>query len=929
MEAAAASILVGREAELASAHAFLAGASGGMRALLVEGDPGIGKTALWRAVVSEADGRGCRVLACAGGQAEARLSFAGLTELLGDGVDETLASLPPVQREALEVALALRAAPGQAPDAKTIGMGLRSLLAALAARGPVLVAVDDLQWLDRATVRALAFAAKRMGGHPVGLLVTVRTPADPLGVERALGWERFARLRLGPLSAGALRVLLEERLGYRYPRPVLLRVAEVSGGNPLFALEFARALGPAPALEPGAPLPVPESLRELLAERLAQLGPAGRKSLLAAAALSRASEELVERASSARGLEEAEEAGLLRVSGGRVVFAHPLYGAAVYEAAASRRRRAMHARLAALVREPEDRARHLALATRPPDEEVAAALAAAAADAAARGALDATAELMDQARRFTPTERAELARERGVRAAEQYIHAGDRPRARALLERLLAETPAGPLRAEALKLLAEVRHNEANVPAVMELLAEALEHSDDPALRTSIELTRCYVCVAILVDFAAADGYAERALAEASRLPAGPELAEALAVRQVVNFVAGKRVDWDAVERSLALEDPKRVVPVQMRPRMIAANLEQYSGRLAAARRHLGALRRLASDSGDESDLAYVLCWLAWTEIQAGNLAAAVALAEQARVEAELSGSDANVALALAQGALARAHLGEETAARAAAAEAAAACEAGGFGHPFLFVACALALLELSLGDSAAAWQALQPIAGRMTVALISDPAGPDFLAAATEALVGLDDLDRAERLLAPFEGRARELERPWALATTAYCRGLLEAARGDLAAAERALVAALGEYARLDPLPFALARTLLAQGQVRRRRREWRAARETLERAAALFDEVGARRWEERARDELARIGGRGRRQDGEVTAAERRVAALAAEGLTNREIAARLHVSVNTVERHLAHVYAKLGVHSRTQLAARRTAAKDPGLP
>ena len=284
--------VIGRDEELARARAFLGGLGSGPRALVIEGEAGIGKTAVWLQALDEAAARGCRVLRCAGEEAEARLSFVGLNDLIGDAIDAFLPALPAPQREALEVALLRRASgQGREPEPKAVAIALRSLLVELARASPVVVAVDDVQWLDAATARALAFAARRLDARPVGVLATVRAPmrsADVLGLERALGSERFERVRLGPLSLGALGALLEGRLGHRYRRPALLRIEQATGGNPLFALEVARALGPAPALEPGRALPVPASLREAVAERVAALPPRGRESLLVVAALSHA-----------------------------------------------------------------------------------------------------------------------------------------------------------------------------------------------------------------------------------------------------------------------------------------------------------------------------------------------------------------------------------------------------------------------------------------------------------------------------------------------------------------------------------------------------------------------------------------------------------------------------------------------------------------
>lgn len=917
--------LVGRDRELVAAQAFLADVPNGARGLLVEGDAGIGKTAVWRAVLEEAAKQGCRVLRCVGDQAEARLSFVGLSDLVGAIVDDRLGSLPAPQREALERALVRRGGRARrAPDPKTIGVGLRSLLVGLAQAGPVVIAVDDVQWLDGATARALAFVARRLDEHAVGILVTARVPLtspDPLGLERALGPDRFARLRLGPLDLGALGALLELRLGHRHPRPVLHRIAQVSDGNPLFALEISRVLGPAPSLRPGAPLPVPDSLRQLVAGRIGRLSPDGRQSLLAASALSHPSAELVEQASSASGLASAEEAGLLRVDGDRVMLAHPLYASAVYGSAASRARRALHRRLAELVDDPEEQARHLALAASPPDEAVAAALEVGAEHARARGAWDSAAELLEQARAFTSPGQPATAREREVRAAEHHIHAGDRPRARALLERLLADATAGQSRGEALRLLAEIRYNEDSFADAARLLEEALHYARDPALRVTIELSLTYVCCNRSIELVSADEHAGRALEQAVRLGNRALLGEALAVRAVVDFMLGRGIDRSKVERALALEDRDRLLPLQMRPSMIAALLSLYEGRVGEARAQLTVLRRAARDSGDESDLALVLVWLAWLETMSGAFAVASSLSEEAAVHAVLTGSEAIRGWGLAQRAFVRAHRGEAAGARADAAEAAETAGRLGFWLPQLWSSAALGLLELSRGDAAAAWSAVRPLTETVEEHGIGEPLPYFFAPLAIEALTALGELDRAERLLERFDARTRALDRVWLLAPASRCRGLLLAARGDLDGADRALQRALIEHRRVE-MPFELARTLLVHGRVRRRRREKRSARESFDQALALFKRLGARSWAELAQIELAQL--RPQRERGGLTRAEQRATQLAAEGLSNKEIASTLFVSVYTVEAHLSHAYAKLGIHSRGQLT-HRLAAKQ----
>jgi DNA-binding CsgD family transcriptional regulator len=912
-------LVVGREPELAAAEAFADGLRDGPRGLLIEGAPGIGKTAVWRAVVQAAEARGCRVLRSVAEQAEARLCFVGLGDLAGALEPELLAALPAPQREALEVALVRRASGARAPDPMAVAVGLRSLFVRAAESAPLLVAVDDLQWLDAATARALAFAVRRLEGRRIGLVATLRAPVaepDPLGLQRALGADRVARARLGPLDAGAVRRLVEARLGYAWRRPVLQRVVNVSGGNPMFALELAHALGPAPVLPAGAPLPVPESLREIVARRIAAVPAHARASLLTAAALAQPTAGLVERASSPAGLIAAEESGLLTAEGERLVFAHPLYASAVYAAAASGRRRALHRRLAALVADPEERARHRALAAARPDERVAEALEQAADAARGRGAWETAGELLEQAQALTPPARPEAARRRSVRAAEHHIHAGDRPRARALLDAILAGAPPGPIRSDALRLLAEVLYNGAGFAEAAPLLEEALEHAGDPGLAATIELDLCYVRCNLHADHARADVHAGRALAHARRAGDPTLLGAALAARAMVDYLVGRGIDWAMVEQARALEGRSvRPVPLYLRPSATAACLKLWVGRYAEARAELTALRLAAVDSGDESDLAYLLTWCAALETLSGDLSTAAALAGEAAAHAALAGSEINRAWALAQRATVHAYRGDADAAQADAAVAHEICVRFEAPLPLLWVAAALGTLHLGRGDAAAAWAVLAPAADALR--------GEAFAIAllpAIEALVALGQLDEAQRRLDRLEPAAEASDRVWARAESARCRALLLAARGDLAGAHAATERSLAQHARIDT-PFERARTLLVRGQIARRRRQKRAAREALDGALAAFEALGARVWAQRAREDLGRLG---KRRSDVLTPSEGRVAELVAQGMSNKEIARALFVTVHTVEVHLSHAYAKLGVRSRTQLAGRIAAAQ-----
>ena len=480
-------LLLGRKAELAQIAAFLEAEP--PAALVLEGEAGIGKTRVWEEGVRMASAPGGRVLAVRAAGSEVQLSFAGLADLLGGVVDEALPGLPAPQRHALEAALLLVEAEGELPDARAVAAGLLTVLRLLSATAPLVLAIDDLQWLDSSSGGALRFALRRLETEPVRLLATVRgSPGGPLPLEleRAFGDDRLLRIALAPLSLGTLHELLRARLGLNLPRPALVRVAEVCSGNPFFALELGRELqrrGARPAA--GEPLPVPSNLRQLVRDRIARLPARTRLLVLSAAALAHPTVAILAAASgdAAADLDRAVRGGVLEVEGERVRFTHPLLAAATYSQASASDRRAVHRALARAATEPQERARHLALAATGASEDIAAALDDAAVHARRRGAPDAAADLCEQAIRLTPAKRTTDRYRRTLTAAEYRFLAGDTARARSLLDDLVAAAPPGPGRARALLLLARIAFVAEGSEAAVALGERALaEPIQDPAL---------------------------------------------------------------------------------------------------------------------------------------------------------------------------------------------------------------------------------------------------------------------------------------------------------------------------------------------------------------------------------------------------------------------------------------------------------------
>jgi DNA-binding CsgD family transcriptional regulator len=915
--------VIGRDHELAVAATFLDGVADHAGAgLLIDGDAGIGKTAFVRAVIAAAERRGYRVLRCAGEQAETRLSFAGVADLVGDVIDEVPLGLPVVQQEALDVAiLRTKSGSGKDPDPRAVGMALSTMLTELAESRPTLAVVDDAGWLDPATANALGFAARRVDGQRIGFVTTVRLPADnvdPLGLRRAFGDDNSTTVSLGPLDGDALVVLIERHFGTRFAQPLLRRIASTAGGNPLFALEIARALGPDASIEAGMPLPVPDNLRELVARRVAALPDAARTALLAASALTDPSASIVEAVSSEEGLAAAEMAGLLRVERGHVRFGHPLYASAVYAGAASAHRRSLHRRLATLVADAEECVRHLALGASGPDAAVAKALEGAAVAARSRGAWETAGELLELAQSLTPADERHAAWRRSVSAAEHHIHAGDRRRARAILEDVLAAEPDRPNHSHALRLLGEIEYNEESLAAARSVLQTALHDADDAASRALVHLDLAYAWAAS--DIEAAAEHAAAALAQAEQSDDHGLLAECLAVQVIVAFMGGHGADWAQLKRALELEDNNRIVPFYLRPQCVAFTICipccPFCGQWS-----FDQMLATTAERGDESDLAYVHSWTTFLLARAGRLDEARHHLAEAQRQAAFAGR-VNRVWVLAHATFLKALSGDAEGARADAAEAAALAAETQFVLPLGWSMAALAMLGHSLGDPAAAWAAVEGAVEMVESGGLGEPGGAMFVPEGIEALVELGELDRADRLLTLWQERAGALDRSWALASAGRCRAVLCAARGDNDGAVDAIEDALIAHKRHD-MPIELGRTLLAQGKIRRRRRERRTSGESMQTALELFEHAGAPLWAQRARAELERLGRR--RPANELTTTEARVAALVAEGCSNKQVARVLFISPKTVETNLSRVYRKFGVANRAALGAemaRRTA-------
>ena len=893
----------------------------GPSALVVEGEAGIGKTTVWLAGLERAQELGFWVLSARATEVESVLPYSGLAALL-EGLDEAVfADLPPLQRLAIDrVLLRVAAEDGPVTDQQVVGAAFVSVVERLAERASVLIAIDDLQWLDPPSTLIISSAVRRLAG-PVGIIATVRdgpnmgTVASWLELHRP---ERLHRLRVRPLSMGAVHTVLCDRLGRSFSRPTIRRIHDISGGNPFYALELARAMGDDTG---GVGASLPGTLAELVRARIGRLADDAQQALLAASCLADPTVESVARAIDSDPeqllsiLSEAEDDGIVEIAGNRLRFAHPLLAHGVYTDATAGRRRAMHRRLADIVDEPELKARHLALAAATGDALTLRSLDEAAEMARIRGAPSAAAELVDLAIGLggdTP--------ERHMKSASYHFNAGDAAHARTMLERTSERPAPAALRAEALRLLGLWSLLDGSSREAADLLERALaDAGDNLALRVQVLVPLSFAQVNGH-QFGRARAYFEDAVECAMRLDQPQLLSQALSMRVLVRFLLGDGLDKQAMRRALELEDRELPMSALLGPSMQHAQLLVGTGKLEQARLELLNIRRRYIERGEESELIIVAFHSGLNEIWQGNFAEAARIAEDAMERASQLDRDLPISVALMIRSAVAAYAGHEIEARRDASEALAICRR--CDSPTLvsvWPATTLGFLDVSLGNHDAALSTLEPLIRNLDEA----PQGTEifvapFLPDAIEAMIQLGRLDEAEPLIELFEGNGRRLDRAWMSAAGGRCRGMLLAARGEVKAAARAVERALAEHDRL-PMPFERARTQLLFGQLQRRMRHKDAAAATLRDAISTFERLETTLWAARARSELARTEAVGVGQIGALTPSERRVAELAASGMTNREVAAAIFLSPKTVEFHLLHIYRKLGIHSRAELGRR----------
>jgi DNA-binding CsgD family transcriptional regulator len=897
--------------------------------LAVSGEAGAGKSTLWRAGLAAAVEAGYCVLRSEPSAAEVDASFAGLSDLLSGVLPDVVADLPGPQREALEVALLLRPAGDTPATAHTVALAVLTALRSCLQAGPVLVAIDDVQWLDAASLEALAFAVRRITSGPLGVLLAARTdaPADPLTVSAPLLPDRWRDLPVAVPGAARIDLVPLDRWQIQGLLPATVTAAQArlaaaqSRGNPFWALQVAASLDSAEAAVPPLALTLTRRLSQSLsapaADALAVVAAAGRITVADATAV------LDDLDDPAAALDAAVLAGVVVETEGRVAAAHPLIGAAAVQSLPPGRRLGIYRRLAEAATSPEHHAQFAALAAGPgPDPQVAAALDTAADSAYARAANAAAGQFAAQAVTFTPSSDDRAVGRRRIRAGELLFLAGDVDRSLEHLEALDTGRLQTPDLERALPLLVNTADLVHGAEAARHIVTRAMDAAGSEPRRRALAL-------ALSSDHEYGIRHGRRAAAVeaidcagAAGAAANSSLHRALLNLVVAKVRGGEGLDAELLGRAQRLEAELPAFPL-----LDSADLYRgvWARRVEDLDTARAALRRCivrAGEAGEDWASAMCLSYLATVEELAGDYPAAVAA---------LNASDAIAAwyhwprtpgyleprcgLLIWTGnldgalSLADEHLADDKAARPAAR---------------LLGAFVRGEVSMWRGDAAAVVRNLEQ---GLLYAEENDTIDPGARwrldPVLAEAYVSVGRLQDASRIAASLREIATRLDRPALIGDAARIEALTAAATGDLDAAATWAGAAVEAHGR-SPLRLELARSLLVLGRIERRRKARGRARDALRRAQALADEMGHRPLQAEIDQELPRIAAA--RSGGELTAAEQRVGDQIAAGATNREIAAALFISVRTVETHVASIYRKLGVPTRSELRRTLSARSRP---
>jgi DNA-binding CsgD family transcriptional regulator len=904
--------LLGRRREQAAIGNLLQAARDGEGGVLVlHGDPGVGKTALLDDTVHAAEGY--RTVSAVGLEGEMEFPFAALQQLCAPILHFDV-HLPDLQRNALSVAFGVSA--GTAPDAFLIGLATLGLLSETAETQPLLCIIDDAQWLDSASAKALTFAARRASAERIAFLFAARTLDEGLAALPAL--------QLGPLAHGDARNLMRSVIPGPLDERILERLVVETHGNPLAVIEFPRGLAPSQLAGGfGLPtaLPLTKQIEQTFTRRLAHLSPDAKQLLLLASADPSGDPVLLSHAAQKMGIAQAagqllETHGLLEIGTG-VAFRHPLARSAVYAAAGPQERRDSHRALAEAVNpalDPDRHAWHRAQAAIAPDDAVAEELERSAARARSRGGIAAGAAFLERAAALSsdPADRAK----RALAAAKAKYEAGFLQEALQLIASV-EDTEADERQhalAELLKgqvTLAARRGGEAS-PTLLRA-ARTLEPTDPQLAReTYVEALSSALFAGSLAGTPSLIEVSEAALASPAPAVTGATdlLVEGIALWFTDSYAAGAPLLKQALAAFLDDTSPQPLAALRLSmATWAAAELWDEEAWIRLAEEQLsrarasGELTAVPSALGNRS-IIHAMC---------GEFATAAALVEEQEAIEDAAGMapTANGALWLP------AWAGQETELQAMARVVSSDASARREGYALGVIGLVSAVLYNGLGRYPEA-----------TAAVRTAPEDAHRLAAPIAAVVELveaatlgGDRPLAERALRQLLERTEAAQSTWALATAARSTALLAEPEQQDALYQEAIDRSSTTRLRVD-----LARTQLLYGEALRRRGRRADARTQLRSAHSLLTELGTAAFADRARRELHAAGGRaenkpvGNREPvNDLTPKETRIARLAADGHTNREIAAQLFISPSTVEYHLRKSFRKLDVQSRTQLATK----------
>ncbi|MFJ9933584.1 AAA family ATPase [Streptomyces virginiae] len=887
------------------------------RALLT-GPAGAGKTEVVRAVAAAAESRHETVLCLAPEAADQWIPEASAAALLASVPAAALEQLSGPQRTAIALLRREADAPRAGRDHVALRLAVVEVLRTLAARQPVLLVIDNAQWLDAESTDLLRFAL-RLTPPRVRVLAAERVQGGaPVG--EPLCGPGVPAVRVPPLGADEVAELL---LRHGLPARLAGRIHQASGGNPRLALALGHSLAEAAeARDSNAhhadPLPVSGQAREVARRLLAGAPAQARRTLLLAALASRPTVSLLRRAGrpdAEAELAEAERAALVRVGeDGTVEFTAGALPTALAADAGWPERAAGHAALAAAVDDPVQAVRHRALAVDTPDQWLAAEITEAAAVCRSRGQRALAAELGLLAAERTPSSLPGEELARLVTAAEDAGWAGRADLARRATRAVLARdaSPADRVRAR----LAVIDAAGQALGALDETFAYAMDEAEgDPALQAAVQLR-----VAWKHNLSDGDPVRSRdAAAEAGTLAAlgGDQTAEAMAltVRARMGRILGDAGAEEILAEALALPAPR--VPLGMRnaPQYLAVRHALFDDRLDDARRQLMVLLPAVRRTGSAEDVFEVLRSLTEVELRSGRCESASAHARRAlelTIEAGLSPGPAWYVAATAEtmgGSFARAEGYARRGIQASQEEQ---------DQVFLSRSLhALGLVELATGEAAKAVATLRRVAELEAAQQVVDPSILRWHGELAEALIAADAPGEAAELIEPVRTVALGLGRTGVVAALDRAGALCLSAQGDADAAVRLLEDTAQRFEALR-LPLERGRTLLALARVERRRRRRAPARAALRAAAEVFERAGAGPWSELAREPAPGDGaGSLASAAAALTDAETRLALLVSQGASNQEAAAKLFLSVKTVEARLTRIYQKLDVRSRAQLA------------